>query len=62
MFYVLTAGGEQGALGALEELGAELVESMRLDGCPTLLDTREIRLPTSRRGAPKGVDLRESVV
>ena len=52
MFYALAAGGEQGALGALDELGAELVESMRLAGCPTLVDTREILLPTSRRGAP----------
>ena len=48
MFHALAAGGEQGARRALEELGAELVESMRLAGCPTLADTREILLPTSR--------------
>ena len=38
MFYALAAGGEDGARRALDELSAELVESMRLAGCPTLAD------------------------
>jgi 4-hydroxymandelate oxidase len=42
MFHALAAGGADGAQRALEELGDELVESMRLAGCPTLQDTREI--------------------
>ena len=42
MFHALAAGGADGAQRALEELGLELVESMRLAGCPTLQDTREI--------------------
>ena len=45
MFHALAAGGAEGARKALEELGAELVESMRLAGCPTLGDTREIACP-----------------
>ena len=44
IFHALAAGGADGAQRALEELGAELVESMRLAGCPTLADTREIAL------------------
>jgi 4-hydroxymandelate oxidase len=42
IFHALAAGGADGAQRALEELGAELVESMRLAGCPTLDATREI--------------------
>ncbi len=54
MFHALAAEGEEGARRALEELGAELVESMRLAGCPTLADTREIVLPTSLPDSPEG--------
>ena len=42
MFHALAAGGADGAQRALEELGVELVESMRLAGCPTLQDTGAI--------------------
>jgi isopentenyl diphosphate isomerase/L-lactate dehydrogenase-like FMN-dependent dehydrogenase len=42
MFHALAAGGSDGAQRALEELGVELVESMRLAGCPSLTDTRTI--------------------
>ena len=63
MFHALAAGGGDGARAALEELGAELVESMRLAGCPTLADTPEILLPTSRAETRrKPADLRESFV
>jgi 4-hydroxymandelate oxidase len=42
MFHALAAGGADGVQRGLEELGAELVESMRLAGCPTLADTSGI--------------------
>jgi 4-hydroxymandelate oxidase len=45
MFHALAAGGLDGAGRALAELGAELVESMRLAGCPTLDRTRGIACP-----------------
>ena len=45
MFHALAAGGEVGVRRALEEMGVELVESMRLAGCPTLAETREITSP-----------------
>ena len=51
MFHALAAGGEDGARKALDELGVELVESMRLAGCPTLAETREIASP-DRGSAP----------
>jgi len=54
MFHALAAGGEQGARRAIDELSAELVESMRLAGCPTLAGTREILPPTDCPKAPEG--------
>jgi len=51
MFHALAAGGEDGARKTLDELGVELVESMRLAGCPTLAETREIASP-DRGSAP----------
>jgi len=48
MFHALAAGGAAGAGRAIAELGAELVESMRLAGCPTLADTRGIACPHRR--------------
>jgi 4-hydroxymandelate oxidase len=45
MFHALAAGGADGARRVLAELGTELVESMRLSGCPTLADTRGIACP-----------------
>ncbi len=51
MFHALAAGGHDGAARALAEFGAELVESMRLSGCPTLADTRGIACPDRGFGA-----------
>lgn len=45
MFHALAAAGTHGVARALAELGTELVESMRLGGCPTLADTRGIAHP-----------------
>jgi 4-hydroxymandelate oxidase len=45
LFHALAAGGAPGVLRALAELGAELVESMRLAGAPTLTATRGIACP-----------------
>lgn len=45
MFHALAAGGADGAARALAELGAELVESMRLAGCASLGTTRGIACP-----------------
>jgi len=53
MFYALAAGGEQGALGALEGR----CRACRVDATGRLSDTRGHAgdpAPTSRRGAPKG--------
>ena len=55
LFHALAAGGEDGARRALEDLGAELVESMRLAGCPTLTDTREIVVPERGSTCPRKV-------
>jgi 4-hydroxymandelate oxidase len=45
LFHALAAGGSAGVSRALAELGAELVEAMRLAGCPTTLDVRGIACP-----------------
>ena len=45
MFYALAASGTHGAARALMELGSELVEAMRLCGCPSLTETRGIACP-----------------
>ncbi len=45
MFHALAAGGQPGAVRALAELGAEVVETMRLAGCPSLPETRGIVHP-----------------
>ncbi|HSK33190.1 MAG TPA: alpha-hydroxy acid oxidase [Propionicimonas sp.] len=45
LFHALAAGGADGAVRALRELGAELVESMRLSGCATLAQTQGIACP-----------------
>jgi 4-hydroxymandelate oxidase len=45
MFHALAAGGERGVREAVSELGAELIESMRLAGCATLAQTRGIACP-----------------
>jgi 4-hydroxymandelate oxidase len=42
MFHALAAGGAGGVARALTELGSELVESLRLSGCPTMADTAGI--------------------
>jgi 4-hydroxymandelate oxidase len=42
MFHALAAGGAEGVARALTELGSELVESLRLSGCPTMADTAGI--------------------
>jgi 4-hydroxymandelate oxidase len=51
MLHALAAGGGDGAGRAISELGAELVESMRLAGCPTLADTRGIACPDPGSGS-----------
>jgi len=43
--FALAAGGEAEVVRVLEILGAELVEAMRLAGCPSLADTRGIAGP-----------------
>lgn len=45
LFYALAAGGADGVLRALGEIGVELVEAMRLAGCPTAAETRGIACP-----------------
>ncbi len=45
MFHALAAGGTDGVARALAELGAELVESMRLSGCARPEQTRGIACP-----------------
>jgi 4-hydroxymandelate oxidase len=45
LFHALAAGAEGGATRALDELGSELVESMRLAGCPSLAATAGIACP-----------------
>jgi 4-hydroxymandelate oxidase len=62
MFHALAAGGAEGAALALAELGAELVESMRLAGCPTVADTRGIACPDRRSAPGNASDLREPPV
>jgi 4-hydroxymandelate oxidase len=42
MFHALAAGGVDGVARALTELGSELMESLRLAGCPSLATTRGI--------------------
>ena len=42
MFHALAAGGERRRAAGPGGAGCELVESMRLAGCPTLADTRGI--------------------
>ena len=39
LFYALAAGGEDGVVRALRELGEELTEALRLTGSATLVDT-----------------------
>ncbi len=51
MFHALAAGGTEGVTRALDELGLELVESMRLAGCATAAAARGIASP-DRRFAP----------
>ncbi|MET0997330.1 MAG: alpha-hydroxy acid oxidase [Marmoricola sp.] len=62
LFHALAAGGGDGVVRALAELGAELRESMRLSGCPTLADTRGIACPDRGFGATDASDLREGPV
>ena len=38
----LAAGGEAAAARALTTLQSELAEAMKLSGCPTLADTRDL--------------------
>ncbi|MCW2829230.1 MAG: alpha-hydroxy-acid oxidizing protein [Marmoricola sp.] len=45
MFHALAAGGSDGVVRALAELGSELVETMRLCGASTLGQTRGIASP-----------------
>ena len=45
LFHALAAGGEEGVTRALEELGSELVESLRLAGCSSLAATAGIACP-----------------
>jgi 4-hydroxymandelate oxidase len=51
MFHALAAGGPQGASRALDEIGLELEESMRLSGCPDLAATTGILSPGGGFGA-----------
>lgn len=48
MFHALAAAGADGVGRAIAEFGAELVESMRLAGCPSLAQTRGIACPDRR--------------
>jgi 4-hydroxymandelate oxidase len=59
MFHALAAGGTSGVGRALAELGTELVEGLRLAGCPTIADTRGIACPDRGFSVPDGSDLRE---
>jgi 4-hydroxymandelate oxidase len=45
LFHALAAGGEHGVSRALDELGSELVESLRLAGCSSLAQTAGIVRP-----------------
>lgn len=49
IFYALAAGGQDGVVRALRELGEELVEALRLSGSATLADT-----PGLIVGSPSG--------
>ncbi len=62
LFHALAAGGAAGVGRALAELGTELVESMRLSGCPTLPDTAGIACPDRGFVAGDPPDLREQPV
>jgi 4-hydroxymandelate oxidase len=42
LFHALAAGGQDGVRRGLAELEEELVESLRLAGCPTLADARDV--------------------
>ena len=44
LFHALAASGQDGVRRALDELHTELVESMRLAGCPTLGDVSDVVL------------------
>jgi 4-hydroxymandelate oxidase len=48
MFHALAAGGADGVARAIAEFGAELVEAMRLSGCPSLPQIRGIACPDGR--------------
>lgn len=61
-FHALAAGGAAGVAEALGSLGAELVEAMRLAGCPDLAATREIACPDRGFSVETGPDLREPPV
>ena len=45
MFHALAAGGADGVSRALAELGAELVESLRLAGCASTAQAAGIACP-----------------
>jgi 4-hydroxymandelate oxidase len=59
LFHALAAGGADGVSRALAEIGAELVESMRLSGCADLAATAGIASPHRGFGTGGGSDLRE---
>lgn len=50
MFHALAAEGTQGAIRALQELGDELTEAMRLSGSPSLADTPGLVASESQKG------------
>jgi 4-hydroxymandelate oxidase len=59
MFHALAAGGADGATRAVTEIGAELVQAMRLAGCRTAAETRGIACPGRGFGVSEAPDLRE---
>jgi 4-hydroxymandelate oxidase len=62
MFHALAAGGAAGVERAIGEIGTELVESLRLAGCPTPALARGIACPDRGFSAQAPSDLREQDV
>ncbi len=62
MFHALAAAGADGVARALAELAAELVEAMRLAGCPTRASARGIASPDRGFAPESAPDLREPPV
>ena len=59
LFHALAAGGESGVSRAVGELGEELVEALRIVGCPRYADAGAIAWTTTTRDLSSGVHQRE---